>query len=304
MKTVEKTDNKQQIDLAQRAAQGDIEAQREVYGIADPIIDFQTNRFCKRFCHQNQFRYRCSLSKPIGSMATDASLCEWGNASYGWMLDDLCKPQRLKKFEGRNQASLFNYLYSIANSLPFYERWKDWRFGRKQQVPLYIRDLGEQAASVFYAMRRNQELPEIAQSVSLSLAATETLISDIVLQLTRRHRLYLLDPPHEVSLSVVGADDAEETSHQQDIPVHDEAIENVQQRELLRRAWANLDAVEQFVLEAMIVEEQDVGDVLKALQALDVSIKHGVDADHTNPQQLYYFKRKALSKLGILLEGL
>ena len=53
----------------------------------------------------------------------------------------------------------------------------------------------------------------------------------------------------------------------------------------------------------MIIEEQDAADVLKALQALDVSIKPGVSAAATNVQQLYYFKRKALSRLGLLLDN-
>ena len=72
----------------------------------------------------------------------------------------------------------------------------------------------------------------------------------------------------------------------------------------LRQAWSKLDAVEQFVLEAMIIEEQDAEDVLEALQSLDVSIKPGVAAADTNRQQLYYFKRKALSRLGIELNDL
>ena len=51
----------------------------------------------------------------------------------------------------------------------------------------------------------------------------------------------------------------------------------------------------------MIIEEQDADDVLQALRALGVSIKPGVEAEQTNRQQLYYFKRKALSRLGLAL---
>lgn len=297
-----KKNTKQQTDLARRAAQGNRRAQQAVNEIADPVIEFQTSRFCKRFCRENMHLYRCSLKQPIGSARADAALCEWGNASYAWMLDDLCKPACLQKYEGRNQASLFDYLYSIANSLPFYERWKDWRFGRRLQVPMYIRELGEHSAAVFYAMRGAQPIAQIAQTVGLSPAETETLASEIVLQLTRRHKLYLLDPPREVSLSLVGAGGDEESMHQRDIPVDDTAVETEEQRDQLRRAWSKLDATEQFVLEAMIIEEQDADDVLKALQALDVSIKPGVAAAQTNRQQLYYFKRKALSRLGLGLK--
>ncbi len=297
----EKKDPQQQLELARRAAQGNREAQQSVNEIAQPVIEFQSSRFCQRFCRQNQHLYRCSLSKPIGSAVADAALCEWGNASYGWMLDDLCKPERLQKYEGRNRASLFDYIYSIANSLPFYERWKDWRFGRRQQVPTYIRELGGQAPAVFYAMRGNQPIAQIAQITGLAATEAETLASEIVLQLTRRHKLYLLDPPQEVSLTLVGAGGDEASMHQRDVAVDDEEVEAQEQRDHLRQAWSKLDAVEQFVLEAMIIEEQDADDVLQALRALDLSIKTGVEAKQTNRQQLDYFKRKALSRLGLAL---
>ena len=294
-------DSKQQIDLARDAARGERGAQLEVNRLADPVIEFQSDRFCKRFCRQNHYLYRCSLKKPLGGAPADAALCEWGNASYGWMLNDLCKPERLLKYEGRNRASLFDYFYAIANSLPFYERWKDWRFGRRQQVPLYIRDLGEHAAAVFYALRGGQTPMQIASALGLERTAAEDLAGRIVLELTRRHKLYLLDPPQEVSLSLVSAVGDDDRAHQRDIPVEDDAVERQETADRLRRAWARLDVVEQFVLEAMIIEERDADDVLSALEALDVSIKPGVAAADTNRQQLYYFKRKALSRLGIEL---
>ena len=110
----ERKHSQQQVELARRAAQGHRESQRAVNEIAHPLIEFQTDRFCKRFCRENQRLYRCSLRKPIGSAPADAASCEWGNASYGWMLDDLCKAERLQKYEGRNQASLFDYLPKSA----------------------------------------------------------------------------------------------------------------------------------------------------------------------------------------------
>ena len=104
------------------------------------------------------------------------------------------------------------------------------------------------------------------------------------------------------SLTSVTVNGDVESAHQQDVAVYDEDPAERDQREHLRQAWAGLDPVEQFVLEAMIVEEQDAGDVLDALRTLDVSIKAGVSATETNVQQLYYFKRKALSRLGLLIE--
>ena len=299
--TSQKTDQ-DDITLARRAAQANHDAQQEVYTLAQPVIDFQTNRFCRRFCAENQYLYRCSLSQPIGSARPESALCEWGNASYGWMLDDLCKPERLQKFQARNGAGLFVYLYSIANSLPFYERWKDWRFGRKQRVPAYIQSIGEKASKVFYALRGQRDLQVIAQQLAMSLAEVEVVAQQIVSTLTKRHKLYLLDPPITTSLTNMSQDDLDESAHQTDVATFDEPPEQHQQRELLQKAWSNLDPVEQFVLEALVIEEQDAGEVLEALVALDISIKPGVPARQTNRQQLYYFRRKSLSKLAGLIE--
>ena len=288
--------------LARRAVQGNAGAQQKVYALAQAVIDYQTNRFCKRFCAENQYLYRCSLSQPIGSASSDSALCEWGNASYGWMLDDLCKPERLQKYEARNGAGLFDYIYSIANSLPFYERWKDWRFGRKLRVPVYIQSIGEQAGKVFYALRGQQDLQAIAQQLALPLNEVESIARQIIASLTKRHKLDLLDPPVLRSLTRSSQDEVDESAHQADIAVFDEAPEHHQQREQLQHAWTHLDAVEQFVLEALVVEEQDASEVLEALVALDISIKPGLTAQETDRQQLYYFKRKCLSKLAGLLQ--
>ncbi len=297
----DKTDQ-EDISLARRAAQGNYDARKKVYSLVQPVIDFQTNRFCRRFCAENQHLYRCSLSQPVGSTKSDSMLCEWGNGSYGWMLDDLCKADRLLKYEARNGAGLFGYLYSIANSLPFYERWKDWRFGRKQRVPTYIQSISEQAGKVFYALRSQSDLQAIAQQLAIPLAEVEVLARQIVATLTKRHKLYLLDPPQLSSLTGTGQDEQDGSTHQIDVATFDEPAEQYQQRELLQKAWNKLDAVEQFVLEALVVEEQDAGEVLEALLALDISIKPGVSAKDTNRQQLYYFRRKSLSKLAGLIE--
>jgi len=298
----ENKNDQDDLKLARRAVQGNADARQKVYTLAQPVIDFQTNRFCKRFCAENQQLYRCSLSQPIGSAKSDSALCEWGNASYGWMLDDLCKPERLQKYEARNGAGLFDYIYSIANSLPFYERWKDWRFGRKLRVPAYIQSIGEQAGKVFYALRGQQDLQAIAQQLAMPLYDVESIARQIIASLTKRHKLDLLDTPVLQSLTRSGQDDVDRSAHQADIAVFDESPEHCQQREQLQQAWIHLDAVEQFVLEALVIEEQDASEVLEALVALDISIKPGLSAQETDRQQLYYFKRKCLSKLAGILQ--
>ncbi len=305
----EKTDttNNEDINIARRAAMGEAEAQRRVGKIAQPMIHYQTGCFCPRFCHDNRRRYQCTLPDATIPRGSDRALCEWGNASYGWMLDDLTRPQRLQHFEGRNGASLNTYLFQIANSLPFYERWKDWRLGRRTHVPTYVQDLAPEAALVFHRLRNGDNIALIAQRLTMSEDAADQLVQNIIIELTRRQRLHLLNPPKEVSLSGLGTTDNEEDGEQAqgDLACEDLAPEELDARAKLQQAWRQLNATEQFVLEAMLIDEQDADDVLSALKRLDIALSPRVPAQQTDRQQLYYFRRKAqvrLARLSGLLE--
>lgn len=293
----------EQLKLAQLAAQGEQTARRQVNELVHPLIDYQTNRFCQRFCDHNRYTYRCSLSRPVGSPPTDALLCEWGNASYGWMLNDLTRPARLRKYEARNQAGLFDYLYQIANSLPFYERWKDWRFGRKVNVPTYIQSIGPLAKKIFFSLRAGLDLSQIAAQLNTTLEDIELTTRKIVSTLTRRNRLHLLDPPRHQSLTAVSNEDDMDASGQLDVAFIDESVINQDERDHINAAWKQLDSVEQFVLEALVINNTDAHSLLNALREMEISVKKGVSPEHTSVQQLYYFKRKTLGKLGELLQG-
>lgn len=294
------------VMLARRAAAGDVTARREINALIHPVITYQTARFCKRFCRENQYRYICTLESSMNarsSLPDGAVFCEWGNASYAWMLDDLMNSQRLNCFEGTNGAQINHYLYQIANSLPFYERWKDWRFGQKVHVPTYIQALHPVASDIFLALRRNEDIPVIAQKLGQSEEDIRRWSKEIVVTLTRKKRLHLLDPPHTVSLGVTGTgQDDEQDQAEVDIASYDEAPEDRQEKRILKKAWGKLSAVEQFVLEAMLIEEQDAQDILAALGKMGVSIKQDVPAKETTRQQLYYFRRKSLAKLAGLME--
>lgn len=297
--------NQEHLELAQRAANGDKAARADINQLIHPIISFQTNRFCKRFCRDNKFQYRCTLAQSWGTPPRGSIFCEWGNASYAWMLDDLTNENRLLKYAGRDGARLNDYIYYIANSLPFYERWKDWRFGRKVHVPTYIQELAPLAAKVFYALRAGEEIPSIAQKLLLSEEETENLCQQIIIILTQRNRLHLLDPPSTRSLTESAGKDQgalDTGSSQFDIPDFDETPELLENKEQLAQAWEQLTPVEQYVIEAMLIDEQDADDVLQALAKMAISIKSGVDAAETNRQQLYYFRRKTLAKLAELMQ--
>ena len=293
--------NKENIQLAQDAAENDAAARKKVNDLIAPIIHYQTNRFCKRFCKENRSRFKCTLKSPTGSPPADAILCEWGNGSYAWMLNDLSSANRLKKYRANNNATLFDYCYVIANSLPFYERWKDWRFGRKVYIPTYIQALGKKAVTVFYALRSQQSLEQISQQTSQSVDQTKKLSREIIILLTQKNRLFLLSSSQNVSLT--HDDDTKTLSTvESETATYDEPIETHEENLLLSKAWKKLNPVEQFVIEALVIEEQDADIVLNSLKKLDISFKADVTAEDLDRQQLYYFRRKTLAKLHTLLQ--
>ncbi|WP_455208039.1 hypothetical protein [Kaarinaea lacus] len=301
------SDNNHEVDsitLAQRAAGGNIAARNKINSLIHPVINYQTDRFCKRFCAENKFLYRCTLPSGWNTAPQDALFCEWGNASYAWMLNDLTNEKRLRQFEGKQGARLQDYLYRIANSLPFYERWKDWRFGRRINVPDYIKEIDPNAAKVFFALRRGDPAALIAQDLQLTEPKADEIAQKIIVTLTRRNRLYLLSPEREHSLSEnqqLGDDTTTEQGVDTDIPDYDPDPELIERNQLLHNAWQKLTTVEQFVMEALVIDEQDANDVLSALRKLNIPIKDNVPADQTDRQQLYYFRRKTLAKLAQLI---
>lgn len=293
----------EQLRLADEASKGNEKARHEINQIVAPVIEYNTNRFCKRFCRENQHLYRCTLSPPMGKPTPDMHWCEWGNGSYAWMLNDLTARNRLQSYRGIRGARLFDYFYQIANSLPFYERWKDWRFGRRTHVPDYIRRLSSHAAAVFLALKAGEKEPSIAQTLGLETEKVRQLIHSIVQLLATKKRLYLLDTPKQVSLSAGETD----TNHLDIEPVSPEppieqVLQQAEQHSQLRAAWDRLSAVEQYVIEALVIEDQQAEDVLKALSALNIRIKEDTPATDTNRQQLYYFRRKTLEKLVEILK--
>ena len=300
-------DNKTSTDyvaLAKNAAAGDIAARKEINELAHPMISYQTDRFCKRFCAENKYMYRCTLESPWGNAPNDALLCEWGNASYAWMLNDLTRENRLEQYEGRNGARLQDYIYHIANSLPFYERWKDWRFSRRIRVPDYIKDIEPDAGKVYLAMRSGDNIELVAQKCNLERDHTEVIAEKIIVVLTRKRRLHLLNPEREQSLSEPQSHRDKSSSHDttdQDIAYYDPDPAQQERALQLHDAWRHLTAVEQFVMEAMVIDEQDANDVLAALKKLNIQIHDKVAAQDTDRQQLYYFRRKTLAKLAKIM---
>lgn len=286
-----------QIILARQAAQGHADSRRAVTDIAHPTISHQTLVFCKRFCGNNYLDHICTLEpSKQQKYKNERPLCEWGNGSYAWMLEDLTKPDRLLNFRAHEGAALANYFSTIVNSLPFYERWKDWRFGQHIYVPPYIKRLGKQAGYIFRLLCSGDELSNIAQRAGLSESDTNELAHLIHIELTKRKRLYLLTRPKMHSLTNYGEND-EDSEQQEDVVCDRLGPEQIEINKRIAKLWHQLDPAEQFVLEAMVVDELDANTVLEALHQHGISITKGVPAEKTNRQQLYFFRRKALLKL-------
>ena len=140
----------------------------------------------------------------------------------------------------------------------------------------------------------------IAAQLSASEEAVRKIARSIVDALAKRHKLYLLESPRLSSLS--GESDDGLDMHQIDVQTEDHSVDIDQRRTILSSVWKHLEPVEQYVIESLVIEDQDANDVLDALKTLDISIKSGVPAEDTSRQQLYYFKRKVLDKLQKLLD--
>ncbi|VAX33795.1 hypothetical protein MNBD_NITROSPIRAE01-1641 [hydrothermal vent metagenome] len=291
-------DEQDDLNLAKRAAAGDKVAREAVACLAHPLIQQQTNRFCKRFCLKNYIYSRCTLDSKWGLQTEDAPFCDWGNHSYAWMLEELVGPKPLRAFLGRNGASLNTYFYSIVHSLPFYERWKNFRFGRRLHIPACIQKISPLAGKVFLWMIDQHPIASMAQKAEKNEADIFDLAEEIIAVLTENGKLYLLNAPKTVSLTELGENDDPDTEDRIGDIVDDSwNPEKEQQRQLIAEGMKRLTAVEHFVLETMVIENREAKNILKGFILLGISIKPGVAPEKTNRQQLFYFKRKALAKL-------
>lgn len=217
------------------------------------------------------------------------------------MLEDLTRPKRLLAYTGENGARLYSYLHVIVHSLPFYERWKDWRFGRRVRVPAFIQDIAPIAGRLFLWMCDGRSLEWMAQEAQESVEKIESIASRIIDELTVREKLNLLDRLEVISLTGLGQE-KEEGNVDVEAEVPDYSWDPVEERMrgLIAKGWKELTPVEQFVLEAMVIEERKASDVLEALIRVGVCIKEGAPPEKIDRQQLYYFKRTALGKLARL----
>ncbi len=288
------------VGLVNKAISGDATAMETVSGLVYPLIQAQTKIFCKRFCHEHYYHAQCTLFPEWANKASDPPLCEWGNHSYAWMLEDLCSPPNLSRFTGEGGARLTTYFFAVINSLPFYERWKNWRFGRRVRVPSFIEAIDPVAKKCFFWLREGDSPETIAQKAAIAKGRIEEILERIVAELTTRGKLYLLNKEVAVSLTSNDPDEEEDEETQEDVPDCSWNPGNEQLRNMVNRGWDQLTPVEQFVLETMVIEDRAANDVLDALKQTCITIKDGIPPEKIDRQQLYYFKRVTLVKLAQL----
>lgn len=288
-----------QLALAALATERNIDACEKISTMLEPVIGYQSRVFCQQFCQQNRFQFQCSVDQSWGNMEPDAVPCEWGGESYQWMYQELTGNDCLLKFNNRHGDTLFEYFLQTINSLEFYQRWKDWRFSNHNKCPEFIRQLGPVSIKIFYLLKEKRKLNFIIQKSGLTREEVESKTGRIMQLLLKQKQLHLLDYNTVDSLQI--DDDREINLIKNTVEDKiDETSNNVEEKDrenLFYDTWSQLNTIEQYVLQALLIENQHVEDILHALTVLDIRIKEGVLPEDTNRQHLLAFKDETLEKL-------
>lgn len=285
------------VELAHRAAGGEKAAQREVAALADNVARVRAAKYCKRFCGRNRLDYFCTVDSSFGVQRQSAPRCEWGSFSYFFFFDRLVNPNTLSRFEGREGTTLQRYFRAVAGSLGLWERWKNKRFQRRVHLPKVVAGLGEDAAAVYYGLRDGDAIENMAQRLRRSEADVRKLAATIRRVLAQERRAYQEQEFRELSLSGgQGRDDEEDAADWEPESV-DPPIEHVQMLERLSQVLPQLTWIEQFIVQAMIMESMSAEAVLHALCEENIEIKPGQFARDVNINQIYYLRDKTLTKL-------
>jgi len=287
-----------QLALAALASMDNQGARKQIELLVEPLIDFQTDCFCKRFCGRNYSKYQCSLVNPIIDESNlgiekikNKRVCEWGNASHHWMLDYLINKQRLLKFTNRHGDSLYDYFFQIINSLAFFQRWKDWRFG-VAGISLAIQNMGPSAVTIFKGLGQQRKLSFIAEQENLKLSDVECIAEEIILHLSDTNTYQSLEF-NNTPKSTPEIQQQNESTISAPTNTQDDAAAS----DVLNNGWSQLGITEQFVIEAMVVNQQAEETILYALKIMDIRLKEGVLPEDTTVDMLHSFKTNSLIKL-------
>lgn len=272
-----------------------IEASAEnMVSLASAVAQSKLAAFCKTFCFDHRKTYRCTVDEHWGTRAADAPLCDWGNATYLWMIEDLAGPGRLDKLRAKGVASLEAYWRTVVKSLPFWERFKDWRFQRRIRVPAYIKAIDDDAHRIFWLLCDGDTVPNMAQRLGRAETEVTHIVASIHRELHKRGRAHLLETRVLVSLTRADEDDDAED---QDFVSNDLPLDEQIHQQRVNAAYRELSWQEQWIIDAMVVDGLSARDALTALVEQQVSLDGATTPDALNVQHVYYFLRKTLAKL-------
>jgi hypothetical protein len=262
-----------------------------------PAISSATERLCKHYCGANRYTYVCTLDTHWASQGSDRALCDLGNATFAWIYDDLLGGSKWTKFSYSGDADVGAYMAKALASRMFYERFKNWRFGRRIRVPDFIKIIDPIAHRVFWRMVQQESVPIIAQRLGHAEHAIESIAHRINAVLTERHRTHLLQRLTTITLPGEDDTDSPRPEFADSSSAPDAALESAR----ARRAFDKLSWQEQWLIDSMDVEGLSAAALRKAL------VEEGLTLDDTPPEQLddnriYYLRNKARKHLRELFE--
>lgn len=269
--------------------------QAELFTILDELINNKLNTLCKKYCFNNRFQYHCTIDLPWGLNEPGNPLCEWGNASYAWILDELTHNNRLKKIQGENSSSITRYFSKIIHSITFIERFKNWRFQRRIRVPEYIKAIDIDAHKIFWGLCDNDHTRNIAQRLGREEQEVSEIITRINEELVKRKRSHLLDLTPISSLSP-RKDDIEQDEETQ-IATEDKTYEQFELESKVKDAYDQLTWLEQYIIDSMIIDGLSAKAVLDSFRKQNITVDEKIKPADMNIQHVYYFFRKSLAKL-------
>lgn len=290
------------LSHAQTAADDSSETHCEIRGrvfaLLENLLLKRSENLCKEYCYQKRYEFICTVDARWGSQSDAAVLCEWGNATYVWILDDLFKKNRLRLLSSQSDDAIVRYFSKVLHSHIFKERFKDWRFQRRVRVPEYIKKLDPDAQKIYWRLCDRDLDQNIAQMLGRPLKQVQRIVRKINQELHKRNKLHLLNLNSVLSLSgILKEQDNEQSGYQWELSVRDLEPEEKERRERVVQAYGRLNWKEQYIVDAMVIEGLKAKSVLAALMSMGLTLDENIPINSWNEQKLYYFLRKTLSKL-------
>lgn len=266
-----------------------------IVNLAQTMVAPRLPTLCKRFCGNNRQRYHCTVDPHWTRAGAGAHLCDWGNATYVWTLDQLIGEARVERWRDQDPSSIGRYFGKVLYSVWFMERFKDWRFQRRIRVPPYIKAIDVDAHKIFWGLCDHDTVPNMAQRLNRAETDVARIVRQIQCELSARNKLMTLQSRQTVPLDHHSEDEDYGTDAVLVSPElsHEQQVLNDQ----VQQAYQQLTWQEQFVVDAMVVDGLGAKEVLASLLEQGVALDGSSSPATQSIQTVYYFLRKTLTKL-------